>query len=190
MIRPNNQLGGQISANLAKNQRHPPILIAISFQALNRALRGNRDTQECDCAVVIVFAGFYVEADLNDIIHRLGRERDMRKFLNRPHPGLQDKLAWFYNEYVARTKSTTRKELFEGGIERKLRRRFPGFAELYRFRNDIAHGIVNPAAKSLHKTQLLRQQAKAISRSLFEIAAVHGYKLKPSTDYYKAIGLK
>src|SRR6185369_4142136 len=145
------------------------------------------ETQECDCAVVVVFAGFYLEADLNDLIHRLGRESDMRTFLNRRYPGLQDKLAWFYNEYVARSKAKTRQELFKGGIDQKLRRRFPGFAELYRFRNDIAHGIVNPTAKSLHKTQHLRKQAKAISKSLFEIAAAHGYKLKPSTDYYKAI---
>jgi hypothetical protein len=78
---------------VAKNQRHSPI--AISWQALHRALAGDPRTQECDSAVVIVFAGFYLEADLNDLIHRLGRENDMRAFLRRRHPGVQDKLAWF-----------------------------------------------------------------------------------------------
>ena len=48
---------------------------------------------------------------------------------------------------------------------------------------------MNPSAKSLHKTQHLRKQAKAISKSLFQIAAAHGYTLEPSTDFYKAIGL-
>lgn len=59
-----------------------------------------------------------------------------------------------------------------------------------RFRNDIAHGVVNGNARSLEKTQRLRAQAKDISRELFEIAGAHGHKLKPSTDYYKAIGMR
>ena len=176
--------------DLTKKERHPPILIAISWQALNRALAGDPRTRECDCAVVIVFAGFYLEANLNDLIHRLGRESDMRVFLRRPYPGLQDKLGWFYNEYVPRPKAKTRDELFKHGIEQKLRRRFPGFAELYRFRNEIAHGIVNASAKSLKKTQHLRKQAKQISKSLFEIAGANGHMLQPSTDYFKAIGLR
>lgn len=175
---------------MAKNQRHPPILIAISWQALHRALARDPRTQECDCAVVIVFAGFYLEADLNDLIHRLRRGNDMRTFLKRRHPGLQDKLAWFYNEYVARSKASNRDELYRRGVTQKLRRRFPGFAELYRFRNDVAHGVVNSSARSLLKTQRLRDQAKDISKALFEIAGAHGHALQPSTDYYKAIGLK
>ena len=175
---------------MLKEQRHSPILIAISWQALNRALSGDRRTQECDCAVVLVFAGFYLEADLNDLVIRLGRESDMRLFLKRPHPGLQDKLAWFYNEYVARSRARDRRELYRRGIRAKLRRRFPGFAELYRFRNDIAHGVVNGNARSLQKTQRLRAQAKDISRELFEIAGTHGHVLKPSTDYYKAIDVR
>jgi hypothetical protein len=65
-----------------------------------------------------------------------------------------------------------------------------GFAELYRFRNDVAHGVVNLSARSLQKTQRLRNQAKEISRSLFEIAGGHGHAHQPSTDYYKAIDLK
>jgi len=115
---------------MSRRERHPPILIAISWQALNRALRGDRRTQECDCAVVLVFAGFYLEADLNDLVHRLGRDGEMFRFLQRPNPGLQDKLGWFYNEYVARSKARDRRELYRRGIKAKLRRRFPGFADL------------------------------------------------------------
>jgi len=178
---------------MAKKDRNSPILIAISWQALNRLKAGNPATQECDCAVVIVFAGFYLEADLNDLIRRMGRERDMLTFFD-PHrrrrPGLQDKLAWFYNEYVARSKAKSRDALYGRCIKTKLRRRFAGFAELYRFRNDLAHGRVNANAKSLRKTEFLRERAKDISRALFEIAGAHGYALKPSTDYYGAIGLR
>jgi len=75
-----------------KESSHPPILIAISWQALNRALSGDPRTRLCDCTVVILFAGFFVEANLNDIVQRLGRKRDMLAFLQRPYPGLQDKL--------------------------------------------------------------------------------------------------
>jgi hypothetical protein len=172
-----------------KESSHPPILIAISWQALNRALSGDPRTRLCDCTVVILFAGFFVEANLNEIVQRLGRKRDMLAFLQRPYPGLQDKLAWFYNEYVARAKARNRTELYRRGIGRKLRKRFPGFAELYRFRNDLAHGVVNSSAKSLQTTQQVRQHAKDLVQSLFGIAAAHGYALQPSTDYYKAIGL-
>jgi hypothetical protein len=134
---------------VANNQRHSPILIAINWQALNRALARDPGTQECDCAVVIVFAGFYLEADLNDLIHRLGRESDMRAFLRRPHPGLQDKLAWFYNEYVARSKTENRDELFERGVEQKLRRRFPGFAELYRLARIVDFPTVGSTVETI-----------------------------------------
>lgn len=108
----------------------------------------------------------------------------------RRNPGLQDKLAWFYNEYVARSKTTNRETLYNRGIKAKLRRRFPGFAELYRFRNDVAHGVVNSNAKSLQKTRTLRQQAKDISKALFEIAVAQGHNVAPSTDYWRAIGLR
>jgi hypothetical protein len=93
---------------VSNDSRHPPILIAISWQALNRALSGRADTTLCDCTVVILFAGFYLEADLNDLIQRLGRTREMRASLKKQTPGLGDKLASFYNEYVARVKASVR----------------------------------------------------------------------------------
>jgi hypothetical protein len=48
---------------------------------------------------------------------------------------------------------------------------------------------VNANAKSLQKTQILRQQAKDISKTLFKIAVAQGYKVDPSADYWGAIGL-
>lgn len=61
----------------------------------------------------------------------------MRTFSNPKYPGLQDKLAWYYNE------AANKKDLYRKGVSRRLRRRFPGFAKLYRFRNDLSHGVVN-----------------------------------------------
>lgn len=116
--------------NLPEAGRHAPILIATSWQALNRARHHGPDTRFCDCTVVILFAGFYVEASLNSIIQELRMTGQMKFFLKRPHPGLQDKLAWFYNEFVARSKAASRDELYNGGITAKVRRRFPWICEV------------------------------------------------------------
>jgi hypothetical protein len=175
---------------LASTDPNPAILIAVSWQALNRALAGPAETRLCDCTVMVLFAGFYVEANLNYVVAQLGRTNDMRAFLGQPYPGLQDKLAWFYNEYVARTRAVDKKTLYRRGIRLKLRRRFPGFAQLYRFRNDLAHGIVNSSARSLAKAQGLRKQAKGVVASLFAIAARHGHAIPTPIDYYKAIGMQ
>jgi len=139
---------------------------------------------------MVLFAGFYVEANLNYVVAQLGRTKDMRAFLGQRYPGLQDKLAWFYNEYAARTRAADKKTLYRRGIRLKLRRRFPGFAQLYRFRNDLAHGVVNSSARSLAKAHCLRKQAKDVVTSLFAIAARHGHAIPTPIDYYKAIGMQ
>lgn len=163
------------------------VLIATSWQALNRAAFGRQDTLLCDCTVVVLFVGFYVEANLNYIIDQLHETPKMRAFLGQPYPGLQDKLAWFYNEYLARRKATTRKAMFQAGAARKVRRRFPGFAALYRFRNDISHGVINRTARSLARSQRLRQQAKDIVNDLFAIAEKAGRSIPRDVNYYDAI---
>ena len=168
--------------------RDATILIATSWQALTRAIGQSRDTLLCDCTIVILFAGFFIEANLNDLIERLGQEHQMTAFLNNnPHPGLQDKLAWFYNEYVARRKARNKSELVKNRIYRKIRRKFPGFAELYRFRNDISHGVINRTAGSLEKTKKLRQHAKVMVESLFDIAGKAGHHIERRTTYWEAI---
>jgi hypothetical protein len=164
------------------------ILIATSWQALNRAIEGNSNTLICDCTVLILFAGFFIEANLNYIVEELHMSGQMKSFLNnKAYPGLQDKLAWFYNKYIARSKATTKKQLFDGGIEQKLRRQYPGFSKLYRFRNDISHGVINSSAKSLKEALQLRQQAKDIVDDLYDVASRAGHDFPRSVTYSEAI---
>jgi hypothetical protein len=173
---------------MSEGSKDAAILIATSWQALNRAIRGDSDTLVCDCTVLILFAGFFVEANLNYITNELHMKKQMISFLdNKPHPGLQDKLGWFYNQYIARTKATTKKQLFANGIERKLRRRYPGFANLYRFRNDISHGVVNRSAKSLEEAMQMRQQAKNMVDDLFDVASRAGHDIPRVITYSHAV---
>jgi hypothetical protein len=51
---------------------------------------------------VVLFAGFYVEANLNHIVRALKLRNQFKVFMDHNrHPGLQDKLAWFYNDFVS-----------------------------------------------------------------------------------------
>ena len=51
---------------------HAPILIAASWQALQRLNRDDQaDARVCNSTVVIFFAGVYLEANLNYIAERL-----------------------------------------------------------------------------------------------------------------------
>jgi hypothetical protein len=100
------------------------ILISISYQALKRAELGYEPTKKSDCTVVLVFACYFIEANLNRIIEIMGVEKDMKKFLRQQYPGVQSKLAWFFNEYVARDKALTREQLGNKEINRKLKRKF------------------------------------------------------------------
>ena len=76
---------------MSEGGRYAPILIATSWQALNRAIKGRQDTSICDCTVVILFAGFYVEANLNYIVEQLRMKQRMESFLKKKkYPGLQD----------------------------------------------------------------------------------------------------
>ncbi len=134
------------------------ILIAISWQALKRAKMDNHLTEISDCIVALVFAGFFIEANLTQIIETLGKEQEMNNFLKKKHPGLQDKMAWFYNSYFAQTKLTSRK-----GIEewyKILPIEFPGFDELVIFCNDISHGIINPSIANYEDAEHLCVFAK------------------------------
>ena len=167
--------------------RHAPILIATSWQALDRVITEGPETRICNCTVVILFAGFYIEANLNHIVEQLHLKDRMKTFLEQKYPGLQDKLAWFYNEFVARSKSAKRKDLFRSGITKKLRRRFPGFGKLYRFRNDLSHGVLNKSAHSIDQAKQLRLQAKDIVEQMFRILKRRGHSIRRDTTYYQAI---
>lgn len=173
---------------MPEGSKDATILIATSWQALNRAITGQQLTQLCDCTVVILFANLFIEANLNDIVGRLHRRKAMKAFLNGSrYPGLQEKLSWFYNEFVARTRLSRSTPRFRKGVKTKLRRRYPGFATLYRFRNDISHGKINPVARSLQETVRLRQQAKDIVDDLFHVIARTGHPLDRDVTYQAAL---
>jgi hypothetical protein len=172
---------------MAEGSKDAAILIATSWQALGRAIRGNPDTQICDCTVVTLFANFFIEANLNYIIEELHMKKQMVAFLGNRFPGLQDKLSWFYNEYIAKIKAKSKKELFAKGIKAKLRRRYRGFATLYRFRNDLSHGVINHTARSLNEVLNLRQQAKDIVDDLFTVTSRAGYSISRVVTYQQAI---
>jgi hypothetical protein len=165
------------------------ILIAISWQALNRAIRGSAKTRIADCTVLILFAGFFIEANVNYIVDQMNKTNEMRNFIGTPYPGLQDKLAWYYNIFVARKKASTRNQMYQMGIKAKLRRKFPGFATIYKFRNEISHGRVNRTANSVSDAKHLRIQCKAIVDDLFDIAARVGYSIKRVTTYDEALAI-
>ena len=105
------------------------ILISTSWQALRRAELGDESTMVCNCTVILVFASFFIEANLNQIIEKMGMEKEMIDFLGNEHPGLQEKLAWFYNKFVARDKAATKKQFKSKKIYRKIRRKFTGFGK-------------------------------------------------------------
>jgi hypothetical protein len=168
--------------------RHAPILIATSWQALGRAQYEGQDRLVCNCTVVVLFAGFYVEANLNHIVRVLRLRNRMKTFTHgNKYPGLQDKLAWFYNDFVSPNRAPDLRTAKQQGIYRKIRHRFPGFSRLYRFRNDISHGVINSSGRSLAEAQRLRQQAKDIMSDLFAIARQRGHRIRRDTSYFDAI---
>ncbi len=158
------------------------LIIATSWQALGRAELEDRRAAICNCTVIIVFAGFFIEANLNHIIDSMNKSKDVKRFLNAESPGMQGKLAWFYNEYVARKKTTNKKKLY-----RRLRRKFGGFAEIYRFRNEVSHGIIDRSTANLEVARRLRRNAKDIVAELFKIAKRAGHDIPRGITYQVAI---
>ena len=168
------------------------ILIATSYQALNRAIQGDPDTLITDCTVLILFAGFYIEATLNHIFEFLNKDINAfpineKSSQGKRNLGLQDKLAWFYNEFMEESKASNWNEIREKNINTKLVAMFPGFSELRRFRNDISHGRINESAKSLAMAQTLRQQAKDLVGQLYIITTAQGYAVPRLITYKEAI---
>lgn len=177
---------------MSEGSEHAAILIATSYQALNRAVQGNQDMLITDCTVLILFAGFYVEATLNHIFE--STDKDIRAFPNnetamhgKQNIGMKDKLAWFYNEFIEDDKATNWSDLRDKGIHAKLGTMFPGFSELHSFRNDISHGRINESAKSLETAQKLRQQAKDLVGQLYTITSTNGFTVPRLITYRDAL---
>ena len=163
------------------------MLIAIRHQALTRAHRSTRETRVSDCTVPILFAGFYLEATLNYIIDQMGETGRMHAFFGQRALGLHNKLAWIYNEHVARNRATSKGHLYSAAIDAKLRRRFPGFGALHRFRNGISHGEINPSARSLKRALKLRSQAKSLVNDLYRISSGAGFHIPRLKTYGDAV---
>ena len=163
-------------------------LIATSWQALKRAKSGNERTIECNCTVVILFAGLFIEANLSHIIDKMGRTADMISFLGGySYPGLMSKMGWFYNDYIARDKANSKREMYQRGIESKVYRKFPGFYKLYNFRNAVSHGVIKRNYTNLSTAKELRIQAKDIVEKLFEISNSAGFEIPRVVTYDMAL---
>ena len=80
---------------------------------------------------------------------------------------MKGKLAFFYNQFIAREKSTKYKNLSD--IDKKLQRKFIRINQLIKFRNDLAHGKADPSFCTFSNAQFYRTTAKYIVNELFRI---------------------
>ena len=160
-------------------------LIATSWQALGRASHGDERTMTCNCTVVLVFAAFFIEANLTHIINEMGDSREMKVFVGRG--GLYPKLGWFYNKFVKDRKVTSKDDLFKDDFRRELFERFPGLEEIKRFRNGVAHGEIDKSLANRDDAKTLRDQAKVIVTDLFEIAEGEGHQIERVMTYERVI---
>jgi hypothetical protein len=169
------------------------VLIAISFQAHNRAKQGDKFITLCDCIVMIVFAGFFIEANLNHIIEVMGKEQEVLDFWayrKGTKLGMKNKLAWFYNSFATNPKinlinaTKNQKEKLKDELYERLRVGFPGFDEIYNFRNGISHGKIDSSTANLVDAERLRQQAKNIVNELFRLAENAGYHIPRDVRAY------
>jgi hypothetical protein len=182
---------------MPESSTHASILIAISYQALYRAKHSGKltivpkDALIPDCIVVIILAGFFIEANLNQIIEKIGKNQETidliypRKRGYIDTPSLQKKLAWFYGTYVSQPKITTNGELKE--LYKILPEIFSGFDKILKFRNDISHGIVDSSLTNIKDAEILRKNAISIVDELYEMAKNAGHEIQRTTNYYDAI---
>lgn len=172
--------------------REASLLIATSYQALKRAEKGEKSTEITNCVVVILFAGFFIEENLNVIIKEMRKSTEMTSFVGKKHPGLLEKIAWYYNDYTATSKASSKKELFAKDAKgkllvlSKLENRFPGIEEILEFRNKVAHGKIGRFVNLGNATKL-RKQAKSIVNELFKIATDANYDVPRNITYNVAI---
>jgi len=157
------------------------LIIATSWQALGRAETGDERAGICNCTVMIVFAAFFIEANLNQFIEKAAG-KGAAGHPPGEHDGLTKKLAWVYNSFVAKAVVTDPKEL-----NASLETEFPGVEEIRNFRNDVAHGIINRPTATLDNAKRLRLRAKQIVDHLLEIAKKNGIPVDRGVEYEMAI---
>jgi hypothetical protein len=161
------------------------ILIATSWQAMHRARSGDPTTQLCDCTVMILFAAFYLEANLNAIHDALSPTSVAERIPDGEWKewGVGKKLRWFYEEFI---EAPAENEPTDSRYA-KLGARFRGYETLYRFRNDLSHGTINCTARSVAEAEQLRDQTKTIVNELFAILRERGHEILRDTSYWSAI---
>lgn len=157
------------------------LIIATSWQALGRAESGNERARVCNCTVIIVFAAFYVEANLNHFIEKAAILPDLPP-PPRENAGLQRKLGWLYNTFIASTPVTDLQEL-----EATLEQEFPGFQRIRKFRNDVSHGVIDRSTATIEVAKELRKSAKAIAEHIVEIGRARGLNIERAVEYEMAI---
>jgi len=172
-------------------------LIATSWQALQRAENNGKkalvfdsSTKLSDCIVTIVFASFFLEANLNHILKTLGRYEDMQKSCGN-FPGLYKKLSWFYKEYAVKREAKNKDDLTT-----RIKIEFPDFDRICEFRNDVAHGNLDSIKpyEELHDLEpffievgKLRNRTKEIVDKLFEISDKKAGCVIPRNKNYKDV---
>lgn len=156
-------------------------ILATSWQALGRAETGDERARVCNCTVIIVFAAFYIEANLNHFIDKAAALPELP-----PPPGedkgLQRKLGWLYNSFIAASPVTDLADL-----ESKLEEEFPGFQRIRRFRNNVSHGVIDRSVATLDVAKELRKSAKAIVERIIAVGRDRGLDIEPSVEYEMAI---
>ena len=165
---------------MPESTKEASMLINISYRALKRVEADNQDAQIADRVVMMIFAAFFIEANLNHIIKALGKEKDVETKWG-ANSGLGNKLAWFYNAYVSSSEITSKKEIYQKTCER-----FPCSREICDFRDCIAHGELNKALPYLSQAEEMRAKAKDIVDELFKILKVHGHEFPRVITYNEA----
>ena len=157
------------------------LIIATSWQALTRAETGDEKAMICNCTVIIVFAAFYIEANLNQFIEKAS---GMDGIPTSPseHAGLYKKLTWVYNSFVADEPIVDDEHL-----RTRLEDEFPGFLAIKNFRNNVSHGTIDRSVATLSKAKELRISAKAIVNRLLQIATENNIEIDRGIAYEVAI---
>jgi hypothetical protein len=157
------------------------LIIATSWQALGRAESGDERASICNCTVIIVFAAFFLEANLNHFIEKAAGKEGVPRPPGE-HDGLTPKVAWVYTAFVAKQPITDSRELL-----RRLESEFPGFTEIREFRNGVSHGIINREAATLANAKRLRLAAKDMVNHLLEIAKENHIAIERGVEYEMAV---
>jgi hypothetical protein len=159
------------------------LIIATSWQALTRAESGDERARICNCTVIIVFAAFFIEANLNHFIERASCIEGTPAPPGE-HDGLHNKVAWVFNVFVAE------EPIHDSTLLRhRLEKEFPGIQAIREFRNNVSHGIIDRSSATLANAKDLRVKAKAIVDRILKIAEYNDIQIERGVEYEMAIEL-